>query len=101
MSRIKLLLDVVEDLNALASDLKRMVDAMSGDEPANEPETVTPEPEKVVTVREVRAVLSEKVAEEVRALLEAFGAKKLSEIPEDRYGALLEQALLLTDKEAC
>ena len=41
MSRIKLLLDLIEDIRAVADDLQTIADAMASDEPAAEP-TETP-----------------------------------------------------------
>lgn len=41
MSRIKLLLDLIEDVRAVADDLQTIADAMASDEPAAEP-TETP-----------------------------------------------------------
>ena len=97
MSRIKLLLDVVEDLSELTADLKRLVDAMAGDEPREQ--TEAREPETVVTIEGVRAVLSRKAVQDVRGLLNEFGLKKLSEADPNDYRKLLEKAETLPDKE--
>ena len=37
MSRIKLLLDLIEDVRAVADDLQTIADAMASNEPAAEP----------------------------------------------------------------
>lgn len=55
--------------------------------------------EEAVTVEKVRAVLAEKSrdgkTQEVRKLLNEFGADKLSAIPEDRLSDLLKKAEVL------
>ena len=64
MSKIKLLLDVVEDMRSLADSLQALADAMTqGDAPETEPvqKTASPPPkEPAVTLEQVRAVLAEK-----------------------------------------
>ena len=100
MSRIKLLLDVVEDIRSLADSLQTMADAIAGDEVTEpQPTEATPEsdpPIKAVTLEQVRAVLAEKshdgFTEEVRALLVKHGAQKLSAIDPGRYADLLRDA---------
>ena len=103
MSKIKLLLDVVTDLRSLADSLQAVADAMAGNEPvdASQPETPAQVPtqkpeEKTVTLEQVRAVLAEKshdgFTEEVRGLLEKYGASKLSQIDPSKYAALLAEA---------
>lgn len=55
--------------------------------------------EEVVTVEKVRAVLAEKSrdgkTQDVRKLLNEFGADKLSAIPEDKLSDLLKKAEVL------
>lgn len=81
MSRIKMLLDVIEDVRSLGDSLQALADAMAGDEPKEEPKKKTrvkaePKPElpkaqepvpaeaepekKPLTLEEVRMVLAEK-----------------------------------------
>ena len=68
--------------------------------PANEPEPVAEavpaEPEVTVTLEEVRAVLAEKSRdgrrEEVKALLQKYGAEKLSAVDPSNYAALKAEA---------
>ena len=54
------------------------------------------EPEPVLTLEEVRAVLGQKsragYTEAVRGLLQQFGAAKLSEVSPSDYAALLKAA---------
>lgn len=64
MSKIQLLLDVVEDLRSLAESVQAVANAMLQSEadvetPTPAP-TPKPEPKKVVTLEQVRAVLAEK-----------------------------------------
>ena len=88
MSKIKLLLDVVEDMRSLADSLQSLADAMTqGDAPETEPvqKTASPPPkEPAVTLEQVRAVLAEKShdgkTEAVRELLQKYGAPKLSAV---------------------
>lgn len=123
MSRIKLLLDVIEDIRSLADSLQTLADAMlqNGPERADEPveknaepgqkaekkstgkKAVKPapkaEPEKVLTLEEVRAVLAEKSraghTAQVRELLIRHGADKLSDIDPAEYPALLADVEVL------
>lgn len=122
MSKIKLLLDVVQDMRSLADSLQAAADAITENEPADtlaektgkkpkkadskkaakeEPEA-TPSPgseKKPLTLEEVRAVLAEKSraghTAEVRALLNKHGADKLSDIDPAEYPALLVDAEVL------
>ena len=64
MSKIKLLLDVVEDMRSLADSLQSLADAMTqGEAPEAEPvQKASPPPPKepAVTLEQVRSVLAEK-----------------------------------------
>lgn len=66
--------------------------------PAKELEKPT-EPEKQLTLADVRAVLAEKsragFTEDVKALIAKHGADRLSEVPETEYAALLADAEVL------
>lgn len=122
MSKIKLLLDVVQDMRSLADSLQAVADAMTENEPADTPAEKTgkkpkkadskkaakeeseaassPVPEKKpLTLEEVRAVLAEKSraghTAEVRVLLNKHGADKLSDIDPAEYAALLADAEVL------
>lgn len=101
MSRVKLLLDVVSDLRALADSVQAVADAIASNEPDEITKLEQPKPEKQseekqITLEEVRAVLAEKSHDgftaEVRALLEKYGASKLSQIDPSKYAALLADA---------
>ena len=101
MSKIKLLLDVVADLKALADSLQVVADAVASNEPEEtsqplESKAEKTSEEKAITLEEVRALLAEKSHDgftaEVRGLLEKHGGSKLSEIDPNKYHALLKDA---------
>ena len=113
LGKVKLLLDVIEDLRSLADSLGAVADAMAqSDPPAREPEQVIPAPDttsseanalpqKKVTLETVRAVLAEKSRKgftaQVRAMLQKYGAPKLSQIDPADYPALVAEAEVLGD----
>jgi len=90
MSRIKLLLDVVNDMQSLAESLNILAKAVSNNDTAAE-----------TTIEEVRSVLVSLSqggrTAEVKALLKKYGANKLSEIEAGSYQALLSDAKELTN----
>ena len=101
MSKVKLLLDVVEDLRSLADSVQAVADAMLQNEPTVDAEAKTPAPapKKKLTLEEVRAVLGEKsragFTAEIQALLKKYGAPKLSGIDPKHYEALLKDVEVL------
>ena len=119
MSKVKTLLDVVEDIRSLAEHLKLVAEDVcslaesikvvaevisSNEQPKIAAQTIKKspppaDPEKVVTLEQVRAVLAEKsqdgLTAEVRALLEKYGAQKLSAVDPKDYAALLKDAEVL------
>lgn len=117
MSRIKLLLDVIEDVRSLGDSLQALADAMASGEPKEEPKKKTrtkaepkpkaqelapaeAEPEKKpLTLEEVRMVLAEKsragYTAEVRSLITQHGADRLSDVVPAEYEALLSEAEVL------
>ena len=103
MSKVKLLLDVVEDLRSLADSVQAVADAMLQNEPTvdAEPKAPAPAPQKELTLEEVRAVLGEKsragFTAEIQALLKKYGAPKLSGIAPKHYEALLKDVEVLKD----
>lgn len=101
MSKVKLLLDVVEDLRSLADSVQAVADAMLQNEPTVDAELKTPAPQKELTLEEVRAVLGEKsragFTTEIQALLKKYGAPKLSGIDPKHYEALLKDVEVLKD----
>ena len=105
MSQSKLLLNAVEDIRSLADSLQALANAIARDEVADESPATSVEqaakPSVTVTLEQVRAVLAEKshdgLTEQVRGLLQKYGAQKLSAIASDRYADLLREAKELND----
>ena len=103
MSKVKLLLDVVEDLRSLADSVQAVADAMLQNESTvdAEPKTPAPAPQQELTLEEVRAVLGEKsragFTTEIQALLKKYGAPKLSGIDPKHYEVLLKDVEVLKD----
>ena len=105
MSQSKLLLGVVKDIRSLADSLQTLANAISEDNVVDEASVTAVEtvakPPITVTLEQVRAVLAEKshdgLTEQVRGLLQKYGAQKLSAIASDRYADLLRDAKELND----
>lgn len=101
MSKAKLLLAVAEDLRSLADSVQAVADAMLSNEPTVDAEPTVPAPQKELTLEEVRAVLGEKsragFTAEIQALLQKYGASKLSGIDPKHYAALLKDVEVLKD----
>lgn len=102
MSKMKLLLDVVDDMRRLADSLQTVADTLFGNTDAEVQldQQPAPQPEKpkapVITIDQVRAVLAEKSGQgktkEVKALLYKYDAGKLSGVKPEDYPALMEEA---------
>lgn len=101
MSRIKLLLDVVEDMRSLADSIQAVAVALAGNDAERSSEETVPQEspevnESQITLEEVRAFLGKKSREgytdAVRSLLQQFGANKLSEVSPKDYAALMRAA---------
>ena len=97
MSRVNLLLDVVEDMRSLADSLQSVADSIQGNTAAPEegptqPVDNTPQ----ITIDQVRMLLAEKSGEgktqAVKALLYKYDAGKLSGVKPEDYAALMEEA---------
>lgn len=115
MSKIKLLLDVIEDMRSLGDSLHILADAMASDKSKEEPlKLSTAEPEqkpkeegavsvkaekRTVTLEQVRAVLAEKsrvgFTSDVKAIIIRHGADKLSDIAPMEFEAVLAEAEVL------
>ncbi len=105
MSRIKLLLQVTEDVQALADSLRELVNGMKSGEPEQSakkeesiPEKPIEQPKLKVTLEEVRAVLARKsqagFTAQVQSIIQQFDAKKLSEVKPEYY----EEIVLLAEE---
>ena len=104
MSKIKHALDVVNDLRSLADSIEGLVGVLEGNATETkvekiEKQEVKKEAKKLPTLEEVRAklaVLSQNGKQtQVKELITEFGAKKLSDIPAERYPELLERVEVL------
>lgn len=96
MSELSMVLDaLIECGNKLTQAAEQLRSYYSADEPPKE-EPKTAEPQKTVTLEEVRAVLAEKSragkTAAVKELLQKYGAEKLSEVDAANYAALLTDA---------
>ena len=104
MSKVKLLLDVVEDLHSLADSVQAVANTMLRNEEPDAPAEPKPQenpkptavPKKEITLEQVRAVLAELshdgLTAEVRELLQKYGAQKLSGVDQKHYASLLKDA---------
>lgn len=103
LSKTKLLLDVAGNLSNLADSIWAVAEEMAGNEPTEKGQLEKPATAKevkpttkMVTLEQVRAVLADKSQQgftaDVRALLEKYGAPKLSQIDPANYAALLADA---------
>ncbi|WNF36846.1 rRNA biogenesis protein rrp5 [Bacillaceae bacterium IKA-2] len=99
MSKIKLALEVVEDLRTLAASVESLANAMQSNEPVPVEKQVEIPKVEPITIEKVRAVLAEKSQggkqPEVKALITKFGAKKLTDIDPTCYEQLLAEAQVL------
>lgn len=108
MSKTKLALDVVTDLRNLAGSIETLVLALEGNKsdpaPRDNIKEVMKEQKKptqsvkpkLPTLEEVRAKLAALLQDgrqaQVKALITEMGAKKLSDVPAEKYPELLKKA---------
>lgn len=92
MSRIKLLMEIKEDAENLASSIGVLLTALESDEELPKEEKVKQE-ENTYEIEDVRKILADKSrlghTAKIRELLEKYGAKKLSEIEPSNYKDLV------------
>ena len=92
MSRIKLLMEIKEDAENLASSIGVLLTALESDEELPKEEKVKQE-EKIYEIEDIRKILADKSrlghTAKIRELLEKYGAKKLSEIDPSNYKNLV------------
>ncbi|MCD8353402.1 MAG: DNA ligase [Clostridiales bacterium] len=92
---------IIEQLRSAAATLTDAADwlAIQFSETEDAPPEPTPKP--ALTLEEVRAILARKSraghSVEVRALLQRYGATKLSQVEPEDYEALLREAEVLDD----
>lgn len=92
MSRIKLLMEIKEDAENLASSIGVLLTALESDEELPREEKVK-QKEKTYEIEDIRKILADKSrlghTAKIRELLEKYGAKKLSEIDPSNYKDLV------------
>lgn len=104
MSRIKLLLAVVEDMRSLADSIQAVAEAMSGNEPEPAIVTTTEEPDptqSTIPLETLRARLGEisraGYTAAVHDLIQKYGATHLSKVEPKDYDNLLKEAEALVN----
>ena len=96
MNQSQIILEIIKNIRCVADSLQLLVSntTKNTEDKANEKESTNEKPK--VTIEQVRAVMAEKsqegLTDKVKALLESFGANKLSDVKEENYAALLEKA---------
>ena len=103
MSKMDNMAAIIEKLRSAAAAITDSADCLTkmfrGEPQAEDTPASPPEPE--LTLEQVRAVLADKSRQghtaEIRALLQKYGASKLSQIDPVHYKALLAEAEVLTD----
>ncbi|MBO4111252.1 hypothetical protein [Streptococcus suis] len=101
MSKMKELNRLIHDMEETAKYYLRLVDEFkrlltSGEESVPKPNHTKSESQREIQLEEVRAVLATKAKDgfknEVRALLNAYGASSLSALDPKHFAAVLEEA---------
>lgn len=113
MDKVKLILDVAQQMLKVAADLRSLSDSvqtvcMTVTEGLSEakPKTIEAKPEQpkkpeepAITLEQVRSVLAKKseagFTAEVRGIIQKYGANRLSEIDPKDYKAVLSDAEVL------
>ena len=93
MSRIKLLMEIKEDAENLASSIGVLLTALESDEGVPKKEEKANQNEKTYEIEDVRKILADKSrlghTAKIRELLEKYEAKKLSDIEPSNYKDLV------------
>ena len=93
MSRIKLLMEVKEDAENLASSIGVLLSALDSEEEIPKEQEESNQNEKAYEIEDVRKILADKSrlghTAKIRELLEKYGAKKLSDIEPRNYKDLV------------
>ena len=96
----ELLLKTADDLTALADSVRALCASLA-DSPQEEPKPQLAKKKQSIPLEKVRGVLAEKSRDgytaEVRAIIQSFGAERLSEIDPANYEAVLKKAEVLGD----
>lgn len=101
MSKMSEMAASIEELRSAAAAINDIANWLTETFSANEPAEEAPEAETALTLEKVRAVLAEKSRKghtaKIRALLQKYGADKLSELEPTSYKALLAEVEVLSD----
>ena len=105
MSRMSDMAQTIEELRSAAAAISDAADwltkVFSSEPQAEDASASASPPEPELTLEQVRAVLADKSRQghtaEIRALLQKYGASKLSQIDPAHYKALLAEAEVLTN----
>ena len=85
----------MEAITQVANDLRKLADSLEALTKEQHVEAVSTPEEKKTSFKEVRGALAalshNGKQKEVKELITAFGAKKLSDIPEDKYAEVLRK----------
>ncbi|HEL2257972.1 TPA: hypothetical protein TZI98_000628 [Streptococcus suis] len=101
MSKMKELNRLIHDMEETAKYYLRLVDEFkklltSEEETVTKHDQPKPEPQKEIQLEDVRAILATKAKDgfknEVRSLLNAYGASSLSALDPKHFAAVLEEA---------
>lgn len=99
MSKTSEMEATIRELRDIASSINDIANWLTGASSGTEEAAPSPEPEKALTLEEVRAILAEKSRDgftaQIRDLLLKYGAKKLSEVDPASYKALVADAEVL------
>ena len=94
----ELLLKTADDMTALADSVRALCASLA-DSPQEEPKPQLANKKQSIPLEKVRGVLAEKSRDgytaEVRAIIQSFGAERLSEIDPANYEAVLKKAEVL------
>ena len=94
----ELLLKTADGLTALADSVRALCASLA-DSPQEEPKPQPAKKKQTIPLEKVRGVLAEKSRDgytaEVRAIIQSFGAERLSEIDSANYEAVLKKAEVL------
>ncbi len=93
MSKMSEMEATIRELRDIASSINDIANWLTSAFSGNEEAAPAPEPEKALTLEEVRAILAGKSRDgftaQIRDLLQKYGAKKLSEVDAKHYKALI------------
>ena len=101
MSKMKQLNELINEMESTAKYYLRLVDEFkkllsSEEEIVTTKEKLKSEPEKELKLEDLRAVLATKAKDgyknEIRALLNKYGAESLSALATEHYAAVIEEA---------